>query len=190
MIRLRSIMIGAALLLLGGCFFKADEDLIGDHALTLVRADSLVVIEGEVYRIDEGDNGYVNACKIVRKDTPSGECEAEFQMKIERTSRGNYIAELQDEYFALITHAPGSDSGCFYLLGGALAMDKEDWTPFNKVEAKVLKGLPKDVRTRQDLAHIIDLYEIRILPQDPKCPANLFVVSDPAALRVEGDVAH
>ena len=183
-------MIAAALLVLGGCYFKADEDLIGDHALKLARADSLLVIEVEVYRVAESDAGYVNACKIVRKDAPSGECEAEFQMKIERTSRGNYLAELQDEYFAVITRAPGSDSGCFYLLGGALAMDKEDWTPFNKLEATVLKGLPKEVRTRQDLAHIIDLYEIRILPQDPKCPANRFVVSDPTALRVEGDVAQ
>jgi len=182
-------MISAALLLLGGCYFKADEDLIGDDALTLLKADSLFVIGGEVYRIDQADAGYVNVCQIIRKDDRPGRCETELQMKIERTSRGNYLAQLEDQYFALITRAPGSNSGCLYLLGGALAMDKADWTPLNKLEAKVLKRIPKEVSSRQDLARIVDLYETRILPRDRNCPGNRFTVSDPASLMLGGDVA-
>lgn len=190
MIPFRMLTIGAALLLLGGCYFKASSDLIGERALKLDTAESLIVIGGEVYRIDDGEAGYLHLCQIVRKGDHPGQCGSEFQMKIERTRLGNYLAEVEDEYFALITRAPVSDSGCLYLLGGALAMDKVDWTPLNRLEAKVLKGIPKEVSTRQDLSRIVDLYEARILPKDPKCPNNRFVVSDPASLKVEGDVPN
>ncbi len=186
---IRLPLICAALLLLGGCYFKAYEDLVGEHALKLARADSLMVIDDEIYRIDEGDSGYVNVCQIARKDDRPGQCESDFKMKIERTGRGNYLAQLGDEYFALITRAPGSDSACFYLLGAALALDEVDWTPFNRLEARTLKGLPKDVNSRQDLARIVDLYESRILPEDPACPGNHLAIRDPAALKLEGDAA-
>lgn len=187
MIRFRLPIAGAALLLLGGCYFQASTDLIGEHALKMEDSDSLVVIGGEIYRLDEHGSGYVDICQITRKEDRPGRCETEFQMKFERTSRGNYLAQFGNEYFALITREPGKDEGCFYLLGAALGMEPGDWTPLNTLEARVLKAIPKEVGSRQDLMKIVDLYETSILPRDPNCPYNHMIISDPRAFRVEGD---
>lgn len=187
MIRFRFPIIGAALLLLGGCYFKASTDLIGEHALKLEDADSLIIIGDAIYRLDDNGSAYVDICQITRKEDRPGRCESEYRMKLERTGRGNYLAQFGDEYFALIKREAGKDNGCFYFLGAALGMEPGEWTPLNTLEAGVLKGIPKEVGSRQDLARIVDLYETSILPRDPNCPDNRMITSDPKAFRVEGD---
>ncbi len=186
MFRCRMSVSWGALLFLAGCYFKAPVDLIGSHASALARSDSLLVIGGEVYRIDDMGSGYFNACHIVWKNDRAGQCANEVPIKFERTGRGNVLVQMADESFALVQWTSGAERGCLYFLGEGLSIDsplepKALW----KLEAKILKGLPAEVNSRQELARIVDLYETRILTRYRNCPAHQILFSDPAAFQVE-----
>jgi hypothetical protein len=165
---------------LASCY-DSPSDLVGEHANNIQKFDTLVVFDDAAYQVvPHGKSATI--CSLNTRADLAQPCAVGHEMKLERTSWGNYIVQIKDKNssrysYALWTRSDpnklSADRPCFLWLGeGAVGNSASmsrmtirhagsaDWDRFITRLKNVASEPPIN---RQQLLSIVKIYEDSII---------------------------
>lgn len=194
-------------LFLSACF-ESPSDLIGTNANTIVRIDSILSLNNQIY-YTQGSGKKIQLCQLSVRADLKLPCKSAGMFSAERTSRGNYIVQFLSSgdhkygiWFRSDEGSPGKAGlQCFLWLGDGIvgnttmsgvAVNYGGTELFEKLSSAVRRVGTERPINRKQLLRIVSVYEDTLSPLvsgEVRCLGNRIWI-DPKNVEIVGDIRH
>jgi len=199
------------LIFLSGCY-ESETDLIGGNAEFIEKLDTILIFNNKAY-YSRGSGQTVTLCELATKQDFDTKCKFPKEMKIERTTFGNYVVQIKSSQkynYLLFTRSDPANlakSGavCAMWLGDRIVGDDLmaivskgriesvfGDPAFNQIRKDLALYPQRQIESRDQLQNIVRIYETRTANVTiDKWPCLGSVVHfTPKNLVVRGDNRH